>query len=67
MSIGLEVPMGLQCRCTVTWTECVEAIPLKGGARLAYLNMTDPDQQCPGAWRFIIQHLEGHVYKLHKI
>ena len=29
--IGLEVPMGVQCRSTVTWTECVAAIPLEGG------------------------------------
>ena len=31
MSIGLEVPMGLHCRCTGTWTGCVAAMPLEGG------------------------------------
>ena len=25
----------------------------RGWARVAYLNMTDPRQQCPGAWRLI--------------
>ena len=43
--------MGLQCRSTVTWTECVAAMALEDGHMSpSSINMTDPNQQCPGEW-----------------